>query len=98
MCRVGVVELQRALQAITELDAYAVALAGARGKRAQRSHQPAALTAHRREAARERARVLDGVVDEADDILDVEARAGFFLRQLRGDAPEHQRDAGELLP
>ncbi len=34
---------------------------------------------------------------EADDVLDVEARVGFFLAELRRDAAQHERDAGELL-
>src|SRR6185312_6782092 len=93
-----VVELERALEAIAKLDSHAVALAGPRGESAKRRHEPAALAAYRREVARERSRVLDCVVDQADHVLDVEACTGFFLRELRGNAAEHERDAGQLLP
>ena len=62
------------------------------------SAQAVVRRGHGREAARQRARGIDGVVDQRHDLLDVAAQLrGPRAREPRHQALEQQRDAGELL-
>src|SRR4029078_6574176 len=57
----------------------------------------AAFEIHRRQAARERTRAFDSVVNEPGDALDLRQDRRVLAREPAGGAPAHQRDASQLL-
>src|SRR5258705_2763968 len=75
----------------------AVHFARPRREAAQLKYESAAVQAHGREAARERASAFDRVVHEHDDLVDVGGEARIALADPAREATQHERDAGQFL-
>src|SRR5579864_40295 len=66
-------QAQGLIKVSAKLNTHPVTLTGARRERLESRRKTPSLTAHGRQAARERTGALDGVVDEPDDFLHFKA-------------------------
>src|SRR5580658_4988733 len=75
----------------------AVQIAAARRQLAQRERQSAAFGAYGQQAAGKRARRLDRMIHQADDLVDAGDPLGTVMLEARRETAQHERDPGELL-
>ena len=94
---VGLIELAPGRHLGAEFDFQAVQIAAAQRQLVQRKFEPAGFGADRQEPARQRARVLDRLIDQPDDFIDRFAGLRAALLHPGPEAAQHQGHAGQFL-